>query len=90
MCLLNCRQANDLFLILIKGSYKCRITIELMSSLNINDIATMALKGAHYCCIIHNISKYEAIHLLENSVFEDRGFKKPILKIKSTAIILTI
>ena len=27
-----------------------------------------------YCCIIHNISKSEAINLLKNSLLEDRGY----------------
>ena len=40
--------------------------------LNICNIAIITVKGVDYCCSIHDISKSEAIHLLENSVFEDR------------------
>ena len=36
--------------------------------LNIGDVAITTVKGVDYCCIIHEISKSEAIHLLENSV----------------------
>ena len=39
-----------------------------MLCLNISDIATIIIEGVDYGCIIHNISKFEAIHLLENSV----------------------
>ena len=39
-----------------------------MLIVNISDIAIITVKNVDYCCIIHNISKYEAIHLLENSV----------------------
>ena len=41
--------------------------------LTISGIAIIAVKNVHYHCIIHNISKSEAINLLENSVPEDRG-----------------
>ena len=40
-------------------------------SVNISDIA---IKNVYYCCIIHNISKSEAINLLKSSVPEDRGY----------------
>ena len=43
-------------------------------SVNISDIAIITVKNFHYRCMIHHISKYEAIHLLENSVLEDRGY----------------
>ena len=33
----------------------------MMLSLNINNIATVAVKGVDYCCIIHDIIKSEAI-----------------------------
>ena len=42
-----------------------------MLSVNISDIATITVKNVDYCCIIHNISKYEAINLLKNSVLEN-------------------
>ena len=44
-----------------------------MLCLNISDIAIITVKNVDYCCIIHNISKSEAINLLENSVLGDRG-----------------
>ena len=37
----------------------------MMLGFNISDIITV--EGADYHCIIHGISKYDAIHLLENS-----------------------
>ena len=39
---------------------------------NIGDIAIIIIKNIDYHCIIHNISRSEAINLLENSVLEDR------------------
>ena len=44
-----------------------------MLSGNISDNAIITIKDVDYCCIIHNISKSEAINLLENYVLEDRG-----------------
>ena len=41
--------------------------------LNISDIVIITVKGVDYRCIIHGISKSEAINLLENSVLNDRG-----------------
>ena len=40
-----------------------------MVSVNIRDIATITVKSVNYC-LIHSISKPEAIKLLENSVLE--------------------
>ena len=45
-----------------------------MLSVNISNIAIVTIKNVDYHCIIHNISKPEAINLLENSVLEDRGY----------------
>ena len=45
-----------------------------MLYLNVSDIAIVSVKGVDYRCIIHDISKCEAIHLLKNSVLEDRGY----------------
>ena len=42
-------------------------------SVNISDIAIITVKDVDCCCIIHNISKSEAINLLENYVLEDHG-----------------
>ena len=61
--------------------------------LNISDIAVITVKGVDYLSIIHEIYKSEATHLLENSVFEDRGYikkcisKKSIFQIDSTTIL---
>ena len=38
-----------------------------MLSVNISDIAIITVKNTYYRCIVHNISKFEAINLLENS-----------------------
>ena len=42
-----------------------------MLSVNINDIAIITDKNV---CIIHNISKSEAINLLKNPVLDYRGY----------------
>ena len=57
-----------------------------MLCLNISDIAIITIKHVDYCCIIHYISKFEAIHLLKNSVLDHCGYiwnacQKSILKI---------
>ena len=46
----------------------------IMLSVNISDIATITVKNVDYHCIIYNISKSEAVNLLENSVLENRGY----------------
>ena len=38
------------------------------------DIVIITIINVDYRCIIHKISKSEAINLLKNSVLEDRGF----------------
>ena len=43
--------------------------------LNISDIAIITVNGVDYRSKIHHISKSEAIHLLNNSVLDDRGHK---------------
>ena len=45
-----------------------------MLIVNKSDIAIITVKNAYYRCIIHNISKCEAINWLKNSVLEDRGY----------------
>ena len=42
--------------------------------LKIRVIAIITAKNVDYCCITHNISKSEAINLLENSVLENCGY----------------
>ena len=43
----------------------------LRHSLNVSDRAIITVKGVDYRCIIHGISKTDAINLLENSALED-------------------
>ena len=45
-----------------------------MLTVNISDVAIITVKNVDYCCIIHKISKSEAIDLLKNSLLEDRGY----------------
>ena len=47
--------------------------------LNISDITIITVKNVDYRCIIHNISKPEAINSLKNSVLEDCGYIYKIL-----------
>ena len=55
--------------------YVCNCCHDLtMLSVNISDIAIITVKNVDYRCIIHNISKSEAINLLENSVLKDRAY----------------
>ena len=66
-----------------------------MLCFNISDTAIITIKRVDYCCIIHDIGKSEAIHLLENSVLDDRGYikylpKKSILNFVYKTGILTI
>ena len=43
-------------------------------SANISDNTITTVKNVDGRCIIHNISKSEAINLSKNSVFENRGY----------------
>ena len=45
-----------------------------MLSVNISDITIIIVKNVDYCCITHNISKYEAISILKNYVPENCGY----------------
>ena len=45
-----------------------------MLSVNISDIAIITMKNVGYGCVIHNISKYEAINLQKNYFLEDREY----------------
>ena len=47
-----------------------------MLCLNITDIATATVEDIDDSFIVHDISKSEAIHLLENTVLEDLGIYK--------------
>ena len=46
-----------------------------MMSMNLSDIAILNIKGADYRCIIHGISKNEAINLLQNIDLTDKSEK---------------
>ena len=46
---------------------------EYMLSVNISYFAIITITGIDYHCTIHDISKSEAIYLLENSELDDRG-----------------
>ena len=43
-------------------------------NVDISHIAIIAVKNVDYSCIIHNISKTEAINLLKNFVLKDREY----------------
>ena len=45
-----------------------------MLCLDISNIIIISVKGVDYSCITLDISKSEAIHLLENLELEDHGF----------------
>ena len=45
-----------------------------MLCLNISDVTIITVKYFDYGYIIHEIDKSEAIHLLDISVFDDRGY----------------
>ena len=45
-----------------------------MLCLNISDIAIITVKGVDYRCIIHDLTKSEAICLLENYMLDDCGY----------------
>ena len=51
----------------------------VMLSLNVRNIVIITVKNVDYHCIIHSISKSEAINLLESSVLEDCGYIQKIL-----------
>ena len=48
-------------------------------TVNISNIAIITVKNVDYCSIIHNISKSEAISLLENAAPKIVGIYKEIL-----------
>ena len=72
---------HDLSLFLLNYGFKfqdyvcsgCHILT--MLSVNTSDIAVITVKNLDYRCIIHNISKSEAINLSKNSVLENRRKK---------------
>ena len=42
-----------------------------MMSINLNDIATLNIECVYYGCIINNISKSDAINLMQNADFNE-------------------
>ena len=55
--------------------YVCNDCHDLtMLSVIISNIAIMTVKNVDCRCIIHNITKSEAIILLESAVLENRGY----------------
>ena len=64
-----------------------------MLSINKRDLAIITIKNVDYCCIIHNISKSEAINLLENFAIENCGYIQKILpqfKYKSKSLYILV
>ena len=55
-----------------------------MLSINISYIAIMTIRNVDYRCVIHNISKSEAINWLKSSVLEDRGYVALIFSLLKT------
>ena len=45
-----------------------------MLSVNTSDITVITVENVDCCCIIHKISKSEAIDLLQNFALKDRGY----------------
>ena len=45
-----------------------------MLCFNISNIIIIIVKNVDYRCIIHNITRSEAMNLLKNSLLEDRGY----------------
>ena len=45
-----------------------------MMNPDINSIAIITVKGDDYHCMIYGVRKYDANHVLENSVRDDHGF----------------
>ena len=54
-----------------------------------SNISIITVKNVDHSCIMYNISKSKAFHLLENSVLEDReNIKKYCLNFESVFIYL--
>ena len=45
-----------------------------MLSINLSNIVIITVKNVDYRCIIHNISKYKTIKILESAALEDRAY----------------
>ena len=46
-----------------------------MISLEIKNIATITVEGIYYCCVIHDVSKSDAISLLKGSAPDDKKMR---------------
>ena len=46
----------------------------MISCLTLRNIAIITVTGVDYRCIVHDISKSEAVHILEKSVLDDHGY----------------
>ena len=44
-----------------------------MVSVNLSDIAILKINGAAYCCIINEISKSDAVNVLQNADLTQKG-----------------
>ena len=51
-----------------------------MLYLNLSNNAIITDKCVDYHCIVPVFSKFESIHLLENSMLDDRGYNKTHIK----------
>ena len=45
-----------------------------MLYVNFSDFAIITVKGVDYCCINHDVSKSEAIHMMGSYVLDDCGY----------------
>ena len=52
----------------------------MMLCLNLSDIAIITVEGADYRCIIHGISRFDSIHVLEKHLLDYKGIYKMYLK----------
>ena len=67
----NKSNVTTVFLIMGSNFKLLYAMVAMMLSVNISDIAIVTVKDVDHRCIIHNISKSEAINLLENYLLED-------------------
>ena len=52
--------------------YGCHVFTMLCVS--ISSVVIITIKNFDYCCIVHNISKSEAIKLLKSAILENGGY----------------
>ena len=67
----NKSKVTTVFLIMGSNFKLLYAMVAMMLSVNISDFAIVTVKDVDHRCIIHNISKSEAINLLENYLLED-------------------